>query len=180
MRKARLIFLAGCWVAGCGESSLSHDLVLRGGRVVDPETGLDAIRDVGIRGDRFTSVSLEPLAGARVVDAQGLVVAPGFIDLHQHRHDAESYRLKAFDTVTMALELETGVPDIASANVGGPGYCAEKTTIGKLPGTGAQGRLIRRKTSHPAFQARTLSHLPSSRACWSGARSIERRNRWLV
>src|SRR5687767_3969707 len=109
MRTAGLIFLAACWLAGCGEAPLSHDLVLRGGRVVDPETGLDAIRDVGIRGDRITRVSSEPLAGARVIDAQGLVVAPGFIDLHQHQHDAESYRLKAFDGVTMALELETGV-----------------------------------------------------------------------
>ena len=65
------------------------DVVLKGGRVVDPETGLDAIRDVGIRADRIVRVSTEPLEGGRVIDTRGLVVAPGFIDLHQHQQDDE-------------------------------------------------------------------------------------------
>src|SRR5207247_7962495 len=90
-----------------------YDVVLRGGRVMDPETGLDAVRDVGIRGDTIARISAEPLAGARVLDARGLVVAPGFIDLHQHQQDAAAYRLKALDGVTTALELEIGVPDVA-------------------------------------------------------------------
>jgi len=89
------------------------DLVIRGGRVMDPETGLDAVRDVGIRGDEIARISEEPLTGKRVLDARGLVVAPGFIDLHQHHHDAETYRLKALDGVTTALELEIGAPDVA-------------------------------------------------------------------
>ena len=90
-----------------------YDVVLRGGRVMDPETGLDAVRDVGIRGDTIARISAEPLEGARVLDARGLVVAPGFIDLHQHQQDAAAYRLKALDGVTTALELEIGVPDVA-------------------------------------------------------------------
>src|SRR4029453_18043793 len=90
-----------------------YDLVIRGGRVMDPETGLDAVRDVGIRGGEIARISTEPLEGARVLDARGLVVAPGFVDLHQHHHDPESYRLKALDGVTTALELEIGVPDVA-------------------------------------------------------------------
>jgi N-acyl-D-aspartate/D-glutamate deacylase len=96
-----------------GASAAQFDLVLKGGRVVDPETGLDAVRDVGLRGDRIALISAEPLDGARVIDVRGLVVAPGFIDLHQHQHDAESYRLKALDGVTTALELESGVPDLS-------------------------------------------------------------------
>jgi N-acyl-D-aspartate/D-glutamate deacylase len=88
------------------------DLVLAGGRVIDPETGLDAIRNVGVRGDTITQVSTERLEGTRTIDARGLVVAPGFIDLHEHGQNPEAYRLLALDGVTAALELEIGVPDI--------------------------------------------------------------------
>jgi N-acyl-D-aspartate/D-glutamate deacylase len=91
----------------------SYDLVIQGGRVMDPETGLDAVRNVGIIGGTIARVSTEPLTGAKVVDARGLVVAPGFIDLHSHGQDAENYRLKAMDGVTTALEMEIGVPDVA-------------------------------------------------------------------
>ena len=90
-----------------------YDLVLQGGRVMDPETGLDAVRNVGIRDGRVARVSAEPLAGKRVVDAKGLVVAPGFIDLHQHGQNLDSQRVKALDGVTTALELEIGKPDVA-------------------------------------------------------------------
>jgi N-acyl-D-aspartate/D-glutamate deacylase len=89
------------------------DLVLEGGRVMDPETGLDAIRNVGIRDGKIVIVSSQTLAGRRIVHASGLLVAPGFIDLHQHSQDIESQRVKALDGVTTALELEIGVPDVA-------------------------------------------------------------------
>ena len=88
------------------------DLVLTGGRVIDPETGLDAIRNVGVRGDTITQVSTERLEGTRAIDASGLVVSPGFIDLHEHGQNQEGYRLMALDGVTSALELEVGVPDV--------------------------------------------------------------------
>jgi N-acyl-D-aspartate/D-glutamate deacylase len=90
-----------------------YDLVLEGGRVMDPETGLDAIRNVGIRDGKIVRVSSEILSGRRVLHASGLVVAPGFIDLHQHGQDMESQRVKALDGVTTALEMEIGVPDVA-------------------------------------------------------------------
>src|SRR5271170_1371120 len=90
-----------------------YDLVLAGGRVMDPETGLDAIRNVGIRDGKIVRVSSEALLGRRVVQASGLVVAPGFIDLHQHGQDLASQRVKALDGVTTALELEIGAPDVA-------------------------------------------------------------------
>ena len=79
------------------------DVVIRGGRVMDPETGLDGVLDVGIAGDRIARIGTEPLEGARVIDARGLVVAPGFIDLHQHSFAPENDRLKALDGVTTAL-----------------------------------------------------------------------------
>ncbi len=101
------------FVAACAQPA-QYDIVIQGGRVIDPETGLDAVRNVGITGDRISAVSDKALEGARTIDAAGLVVAPGFIDLHQHGHDDASYRLKALDGVTMALEMEMGVPDYAA------------------------------------------------------------------
>ena len=88
------------------------ELVLEGGRVMDPETGLDAVRNVGIRDGKIARISPEALSGRRVVSARGLVVAPGFIDLHQHGQGLESQRVKALDGVTTALETEIGVPDV--------------------------------------------------------------------
>jgi N-acyl-D-aspartate/D-glutamate deacylase len=90
-----------------------YDLVLEGGRVMDPETGLDAVRNVGIREGKIVRISSEALNGLRVVHAGGLVIAPGFIDLHQHGQDLASQRVKALDGVTTALELEIGAPDVA-------------------------------------------------------------------
>ena len=89
-----------------------YDLVLEGGRVIDPETGLDEVRNVGIRDGKIASISAAPLSGRRVIHAAGLVVAPGFIDLHQHGQDLASQRVKAFDGVTTALEMEIGAPDV--------------------------------------------------------------------
>jgi hypothetical protein len=89
-----------------------YDLVLEGGRVIDPETGLDAVRNVGIRDGKIARISTEALSGRRNIHASGLVVAPGFIDLHQHGQEMDSQRVKALDGVTMALELEIGAPDV--------------------------------------------------------------------
>jgi N-acyl-D-aspartate/D-glutamate deacylase len=98
----------------CNDASAQdrYDLVIHNGRVLDPETSMDAIRDVGIRGNQIAAVSEQPLAGARVIDATGLVVAPGFIDLHEHDQTPSGYQMKAMDGVTTALELEIGPPDV--------------------------------------------------------------------
>jgi N-acyl-D-aspartate/D-glutamate deacylase len=90
----------------------SYDLVIANGRVMDPESGLDAVHNVGIRGGKISAISAGPLEGKQTIDARGLVVAPGFIDLHQHGQDAENYAVKAADGVTTALELEVGVADV--------------------------------------------------------------------
>ena len=85
------------------------ELVIRDGRVMDPESGLDAVRNIGIRDGRIVRISETPLDGARTIDARGLVVAPGFIDLHAHGQDERSNHFQAADGVTTALELEQGV-----------------------------------------------------------------------
>ena len=94
--------------------SQSYDVVIQGGRVIDPETGLDAVRNVGIIQGKIKKISADALEGKRVISAKGLIVAPGFIDLHQHDLDQETQRLKALDGVTTALEMEIGKPDVAA------------------------------------------------------------------
>lgn len=90
----------------------SYDLVIRDGRVMDPESGLDAVRDVGISQGKIRTISADPLQGSATLDAKGLVVAPGFIDLHEHGQDPRNYEFQAHDGVTTSLELEVGTDDI--------------------------------------------------------------------
>ena len=88
------------------------DIVIANGHVMDPESGLDAVRNIGIRAGKIVEISESPLQGKETIDAKGLVVAPGFIDLHQHGQDPENYDLKAADGVTTALEMELGTADV--------------------------------------------------------------------
>ena len=90
-----------------------YDRVILGGRVVDPASNLDAVRNIGLRGGRIAAVTANAIHGRDTIDAQGLVVAPGFIDLHAHGQDSETYRFYALDGVTTALELELGTADVA-------------------------------------------------------------------
>ncbi len=91
-----------------------YDRVILNGRVMDPESALDARRNVGIRGGKVAAISANELVGRDTIDAAGLVVAPGFIDLHDHWHNEEGYRFAALDGVTTALELEGGVSPVAA------------------------------------------------------------------
>lgn len=91
----------------------THDLVILHGRVMDPETSLDATRNVGVRDGEIVAVTEDALEGRDTIDATGLVVAPGFIDLHAHGQDSVSERLQALDGVTTALEMEIGVYPVA-------------------------------------------------------------------
>jgi N-acyl-D-aspartate/D-glutamate deacylase len=90
----------------------SLDLVIRNGRVMDPESGLDATRNVGIRAGKIAAISEKTLTGRATLDAKGLAVAPGFIDLHEHGQEPRNYQFQAHDGVTTSLELEAGVADI--------------------------------------------------------------------
>lgn len=85
------------------------DLVIVAGRVIDPESGLDAVRNVGVRDGKIAAISDEPLKGRRTINANGLIVSPGFIDLHSHGQQLPGARMQAFDGVTTALELELGL-----------------------------------------------------------------------
>ena len=88
------------------------DLVIRNGRVMDPESGSDAVRSIGIRSGKIAAISEKQITGKTAIDAKSLVVAPGFIDLHEHGQEARNYQFQAHDGVTTSLELEVGVSDI--------------------------------------------------------------------
>jgi N-acyl-D-aspartate/D-glutamate deacylase len=110
---ARSALVVASLLAACGREPM-YDLVIANGRVVDPESGLDAVRNVGVRAGRIEQISTKTLTGTRVIDASRLVVAPGFIDLHEHGQQEESYALMVRDGVTSALELEVGAGDVAA------------------------------------------------------------------
>jgi len=92
----------------------AYDVVIVNGRVMDPESGLDAVRNVGLRAGRIAAITTEAIQGRRTLDAKGLVVAPGFIDLHEHGQKPENYAFQAHDGVTTSLELEAGTGDVAA------------------------------------------------------------------
>lgn len=91
----------------------NFDLVIANGRVLDPESRLDGVRNIGITGRKIAAISRERLSGTKTIDAAGLVVAPGFIDLHAHSQIPETYRYRSLDGVTTALELEVGTAEVA-------------------------------------------------------------------
>lgn len=105
-RVALCLMLAG--FVPFANAQTPYDQVLRDGRVLDPATGLDGVRHIGIRDGRIAAVSATPLEGDVVLDVSGLVVVPGFIDTHAHGQDNVANGLQARDGVTTALDLEGG------------------------------------------------------------------------
>jgi len=91
------------------------DLLVTGGRVIDPENGVDAVADVAVTAGRIVSIGANGVEANRRLDASGCVVAPGFIDLHSHAQTTPSLRLQALDGVTTALDLEAGAGDVTAA-----------------------------------------------------------------
>lgn len=116
-------------------SAQDFDLVLASGRVLDPESKLDAVRHIGIRDGMIRAVSATPLRGRTTVDASGLVVAPGFIDLHQHGQQPEDYAFKARDGVTAVFELEVGTADVDAwyAARAGKALIHHGVSVGHIP-----------------------------------------------
>jgi len=115
-----LCVAALAWLAACPEPEPAYDWVIRNGRVMDPESGLDAIRDVGIRDGRIARIDAGPLHGDALLDATGQVVAPGFVDLHSHAQSPLGQDFHVRDGVTTALELESGSFPVAALGTHAP------------------------------------------------------------
>jgi len=139
-------------VAGAQPSE--HDLVIAGGRVMDPESGLNAVRHVGIRNGKVAAISERPLTGKIVLQAAGRVVAPGFIDLHSHGQTNQANEYQAHDGVTTALELEVGVPDV--------GTFLKSRANNSMLNFGAT-------SSHGAMRAMSLREFASEVASWKNS-----------
>ena len=107
--RSLVIWMAACTAAApLAAQRPVYDRVILHGRVMDPASGLNALRNVGIRGKTIAVVTAAAIRGRDTLDATGMVVAPGFIDLHDHWQTPSGYRFAALDGVTTALELEGG------------------------------------------------------------------------
>jgi len=86
----------------------TFDIVILGGRVMDPETSYDAVANVGIKDGRIAAVTKESISGKQSIDATGHVVAPGFIDTHYHWQAPLGYKIGLRDGLTSSMDLEEG------------------------------------------------------------------------
>lgn len=125
----------------------SFALVIAGGRVIDPESGLDAVRNLAIDNGKIVAVTDQPIGGKEAIDATGLVVAPGFIDMHHHNAGVPfGEKLALRDGVTTPLELEAGVSPVGKWYEALAGKCRSNygASVGTLP--------VRERTFNPAYK----------------------------
>ncbi len=117
-----LAYAAAVWLAAAlflalpalADTGQQYDLVINNGRVMDPASGLDAVRSLGIKDGRLVNISETALRGTQNIDAKGAIVGPGFIDYHAHGGSLLSGRLQAFDGVTTSIEAEMGQLPVAA------------------------------------------------------------------
>ncbi len=114
----------------------SYDLVIIGGRVMDPETGLDAVRNVGVKDGTIAAITEQAIQGKETIDASGHVVAPGFIDGHTHSaNDAFGVKMGILDGRTSQLDLEAGAwpVDVWYDRLEGRAQANYGASVGHLP-----------------------------------------------
>lgn len=139
---------------------MAHDLLIRNGRVIDPETGFDQVCDVAVTGGVIAAVGHDLGDAARRIEADGFVVSPGFIDLHGHGQSVAADRMQAFDGVTTSLELEVGALPVAQ-------WYAHQATVPRVLnyGTAAAWAFARRAAFGgftPDGTMNALSHMGGS------------------
>ncbi|MCK0155465.1 amidohydrolase family protein [Alcanivorax sp. S6407] len=90
-----------------------YDVVINNGRVMDPETNFDGVRNVGIKDGKIVAITKDAIKGKETINAKGHVVAPGFIEGHQHATDQFSRKVNLRDGLTTQMDFESGAGDIA-------------------------------------------------------------------
>ena len=174
--------------AGERKTRYDWDVVLRGGRVIDPESGLDEVRDVAVRGSTVEEIGSGLPPGRAELDVAGLVVTAGFVDVHSHVNDIAGLRLQAMDGVTTALELEAGVTPVAAAyrNAAAEGRpvnygFAASWALARMEAVAGSRWMAGWARSWPTSGARPGSARPRPRRsppCWPGWRPTWPRERW--
>ncbi len=132
-----ILILAALWAAGCGPGEPPYDLIIRDGQVLDG-TGAPAVEaDVGIRGGKIARIGdLASGVATKIIDAQGLIVSPGFIDIHNHS-DEELVSQPRADTY-----LRQGVTTLFVGQCGGSAAPSEEyPTFGSYLDTLASKRM---------------------------------------
>lgn len=119
-----------------GVAAGTYDLVILNGRVMDPETKLDATRNVGIEDGKIAVITRDKINGKETIDARGHVVAPGFIDMHDHNTAAPfGQKLALRDGVTTPMELEAGIYPVETwyAYLEGKSQTNYGASVGTIP-----------------------------------------------
>lgn len=144
-----------------------YDLVIANGRIIDPASRRDRVGHLGITGGAIAAVSDTPLAGKDTIDATGLVVAPGFIDIHSHSVAADGQRWQVRDGVTTALELEEGAYPVAEwlARLEGKSLINFGVSAGHIPARIAVYQNV--TTLDEAYRWRTRGEDPRGPPAWS-------------
>lgn len=148
-----LIALRCAWVcvaAAVPAAADDYDLVILGGRVMDPESGLDAVRNVGVSGGKIAAITDEAIEGKETLDAKGHVVAPGFIDGHTHVVDTPlGQKTMLRDGVTTQLDLEVGAwpVDYWYTRLGGKSQANYGATVSAI---GARTKVLK-----PGYESKT-------------------------
>ncbi len=122
MKKTLLtLFVTALLFSSCNETASKKgadpnqefDVVILNGRVMDPETNFDGIRNVGVKDGKIAIITESDIKGKETINAEGHVVAPGFIDSHQHATDPFSRKVNLRDGLTTMMDFEAGAGDIA-------------------------------------------------------------------
>lgn len=128
-----LLLAAGCSdeqpAATSATDGETFDIVLANGRVIDPASGLDAVRNVGISAGQIAAVSEATLRGSTTLDVGGLVVAPGFVNIHSHSFTPLGQEFELRDGVTTAIEAESGAYPVTAFGTHEPIDIADRARI---------------------------------------------------
>src|SRR4051812_47816139 len=84
--RAVLLLLLSLFLTPGANAQTRYDLLLKGGRVIDPRNKLNAVADVAIRGGKIAAVApaIDPASALKTVEVPELYVTPGLIDIHVH------------------------------------------------------------------------------------------------